>query len=254
MTRIAALFVLVIAVLVLGVRHVPAGEKKSRPIDPGTPELVLHYDFYGVDGEHVSDASGKKHGGKLIGGEIIPGRRKPAIAFDGQGSITVTENMETLDVASRTLSVGARCKPASADGVIVSVGDKTNGFSLYLKNGIPHFAVRADGALTTAAGSEPVVMDQWVHLFGAIDAKGNVLLVSNGWPTATTKGTPIAGAPVEPLCVGADSGAPVGDYASPLHWHGLIENVRLYWGVIDRTKDRDELGEWADLPGCGCRK
>ena len=85
-------------------------------------------------------------------------------------------------------------------------------------------------------------MDQWVHLFGAIDEKGHVSLVSNGWPAATTKGTPLSGVPAEPLCVGADFGVPVGDYTGPLHWHGQIESVRLYWGVVNRAEARRRVG------------
>lgn len=56
------------------------------------------------------------------------------------------------------------------------------------------------------------------------------------------------------FCVGADIGSPVGEYAAPLNWHGLIEDVRRYWGLIDRNEQRDALQDWADLPGCGCRK
>ena len=37
------------------------------------------------------------------------------------------------------------------------------------------------------------------------------------------------------------------------HWQGLLEDVHLYWGLIDRNNDRDQLQDWADLPGCGCR-
>jgi len=257
MNRSMTLLVLIVAVSTLGVRWLQAadeGKKKARLIDPGTPELVLHYDFYGVDGDRISDASGKKHDGKLAGGTIVLGRRRPAIAFDGQGSITVADHLESLGLTSHTLSVGARCKPASADGVIISVGDDKNGLSLYLKNGIPHFAVRSAGKLVTVAGPDPVVMDQWVHLFGAIDRQGNVLLVSNGWPVAQAKGAPLAGVPTEPLCVGADFGVPVGDYAGPSHWRGQIDSVRVYWGVITRADNGDELGDWAELPGCGCRK
>lgn len=257
MKRRVTLLVLIVAVSALGVRRPQAAEdreKKPRLTDPGTPELVLHYNFYGAEGDRVSDASGKKHDGKLVGGEIVLGRRRPAIAFDGQGSITVADNLESFGLTSHTWSVGARCKPASADGVIISVGDDTNGLSLYIKNGIPHFAVRSAGKLVTVAGTDPVVMDQWVHLFGAMDKKGNVLLVSNGWPVAQAKGAPLAGTPTEPLCVGADYGVPVGDYSGPLHWHGQIDSVRLYWGVITRADNGDELSEWAELPGCGCRK
>ena len=46
----------------------------------------------------------------------------------------------------------------------------------------------------------------------------------------------------------------VGDDTGPQHGHGLIENVRLDWGVIERAKHGDELNDWAELPGCGCRK
>lgn len=233
---------------------VVAEEKRTRVLDPREPQLVLHYDFYGVEDGRVSDASGQKHDGQLVGGEIVPGRRRPAVAFAGAGSITVTEGAETLDFVSRTLSVGARCKPASADGVIISVGDQVNGFSLYLKNGIPHFSVRADGKLTTVAGSEVAGTDRWVHLFGTIDAKGNITLVSNGWPVSTKPGRPLADVPAEPMCVGADYGEPAGEYTGPQHWHGLIESVRLYWGVVDRVSDSEELGDWADLPGCGCNR
>jgi len=55
MTRIGVALGLAGAFLMLGVRDVAAGEKPSRPLDPRTPELVLHYDFYGVEGEQVSD-------------------------------------------------------------------------------------------------------------------------------------------------------------------------------------------------------
>jgi hypothetical protein len=229
----------------------------SRPIDPRTPELMLHYDFYVQDGDRVSDASGKKHDGKLVGGTIVPGLRRPAIAFEGKGLILLDEKNDdtnALNFVSHTLSIGARCKPTSADGVIISVGDDTNGLSLYIKNGIPHFAVRSAGKLVTVAGTDPVKMDQWVHLFGTIDAQGNVSLVSNGWPAAQAKGSLLDAAPTEPLCVGADDGAPVGDYTGPMPWYGLLDSVRLYWGVITRAKDSDELGDWAQLPGCGCRK
>ncbi len=60
--------------------------------------------------------------------------------------------------------------------------------------------------------------------------------------------------PAEPFCVGADTGSPVGEYAPAMHWQGLLEDVRLYWGFMDRNENREQLQDWADLPGCGCRK
>ena len=129
-----------------------------------------------------------------------------------------------------------------------------DGFSLYLKEGVPHFAVRSHGELASVADDDLVVLEQWVHLLGAVGSDGQLQLLVNGWPVAKAQGKLIAGTPEKPLCIGADFGGPIGDYKGPLNWRGLLEDVRLYWGVMDRNEHRDELGDWADLPGCGCRK
>ena len=83
--------------------------------------------------------------------------------------------------------------------------------------------------------------------------QGQLGLVVNGWPTATAAGKLIADTPEQPLCIGADLAGSVGDYEHLASWCGLLEDVRLYWGVVDRNEHRDELGDWADLPGCGCK-
>ena len=46
------------------------------------------------------------------------------------------------------------------------------------------------------------------------------------------------------LTVGADPGSHVGDYESAFPWHGLLEDVRLYWGELDQ----DELRKWSEQP------
>lgn len=74
------------------------------------------------------------------------------------------------------------------------------------------------------------------------------------WASFTDdRGFPEEG-PAEPLSVGADPGETVAEYLAPLGWHGLLEDVRLYWGFLDRNENREALADWADLPGCGCRK
>jgi hypothetical protein len=233
---------------------VVAADRAATRRDPAHPELALQYDFFRVEGGRVDDASKQDHAGRLQRGEVVYGRRKPAVKFDGQGLITLDDPANGVQVASRSLTVGALCNPAAADGVLVAVGDKTNGFSLYLKDAVPHFAVRTGGELFLIHADEPVVLGQWVHLYGALDADGQLWLVLNGWPKAHAPGRPIAEQPSESFTVGADPGAPVGEYASPLPWRGLMEDVRVYWGFLDRNEQRDELQDWADLPGCGCRK
>jgi len=47
--------------------------------------------------------------------------------------------------------------------------------------------------------------------------------------------------PRRAFTVGADPGSRVGRYESPLHFRGLIEDLRLYWGVLDEVS----LASWA---------
>jgi hypothetical protein len=225
----------------------------SAAIAKGKPELALQYDFLSGEGPQISDGSGRKHVGNLQDGEIVYGRNKYAVKLHGNGMILMAELPKTLNPASRALTVGAFCQPLRPDGVVVAMGDKTNGFSLYLKGGVPQFAVRSNGALSKVVAREPVVINQWVHLAGAIDPRGKLLLLVNGWPAASEQGKLIAGSPTEAFSVGADPGSPVGDYTAPHHWDGLIQDVRLYWDILERT-DRDQWQDWADLPGCGCKK
>ena len=90
--------------------------------------------------------------------------------------------------------------------------NERNGFSLDPKEGVPHFAVRSDGELAKVAGDDPVVLDQWVHLFGAVGNDGQLQLVVNGWPVAKTHGKLIATTPEKPLWILEDFGGPIGDY------------------------------------------
>ena len=218
------------------------------------PELALLYDFYGVEGADVPDGSGHRLTGRLEAGTIVQGREKPAVRFAGEGSITTGRTPQDLDFAARPLTVGAMCRPSAPDGVIVSMGDASEGFSLYLRGGVPHFAVRTGGVLHQVAAPEAVDLDAWVHLAGVVGAKGEISILVNTWPAARVEGSLLARSPAEPLTVGADAGAFVGDYAAPLHWQGLLQDVRLYWGAVNREDHRDLLGEWAARPGCGCRK
>jgi hypothetical protein len=39
-----------------------------------------------------------------------------------------------------------------------------------------------------------------------------------------------------------------------MHWQGLVEDIRLYWGFMDREADGTVMKDWADRPGCGCGK
>jgi hypothetical protein len=233
-------------------RESQGGDRTNRRPGHEDPKIALHYDFFLSEGVRMSDASGNKHDGTLRNGEVVYGRRKNAVKLDGKGMI-LAATPESLNPASRPFTVGALCQPAAADGVIASMGDHSNGFSLYLKGGIPQFAVRTNGRLITVSDIDPLPMDQWVHLAGAIDAKGTLWLIVNSWPVAHVKGELIRNKPSEPFCVGADPGSPVGEKTTSQNWRGLLQDVRLYWGFMDPEEHRDTLKDWGDMPGCGCK-
>lgn len=243
------------AALVLGTLDAAAGGEvpRPRPARGEAVKLALHYDFFLTDGSTVSDASPNKLDGAMTGGEIVEGRGRNAVKFDGKGMIVVPGTLEKLDPSQRLFTVGALCQPAAPDGVVLSMGDATNGFCLYLKGGIPRFAVRAGGELTVVSGTEPLPMDQWVHLAGAIDRDGNAWLIVNTWPEAHAKAALVASRPAEPFCVGADPGAQVPDGSPVPSWHGLIQDVRLYWGHMTLEEEREDFKDWARMPGCGCK-
>jgi hypothetical protein len=240
--------------LALAVSPIAAMAASGTQAGHAEPVLALRFDFYVVEGAVVTDGSGHNYTAKLDGWEIAVGRRKPAVQFAGRGSLGMSDVPQDLDPTARPLTVGAMCKPTAADGVLVSMGDSNEGFSLYLQGGVPQFAVRANGVLYRVAATEPVTLDQWVHLAGVIGPKGELSLLVNTSAVARSQGSSPAHTPAEPLVVGADPGAQVSDYSGPQHWQGLVQDVRLYWGALSREADREILGDWADRPGCGVRR
>jgi hypothetical protein len=218
------------------------------------PPLGLDFDFQVVDGAEVTDGSSRGYVAKLDAGSIVLGRRKPAVQFSGNGQLTMADVPKDLDPTGRALTVGAMCRPTSPDGVLISMGGAQDGFSLYLHDGVPQFAVRSAGVLHKVSASEPLNLGLWVHLAGVIGPKGELSLLVNTSSVASAAGALVAQTPTEPLSVGADPGSPVGEYSGPANWQGLVQDVRLYWGVLSREKTREALGDWADRPGCGCRK
>jgi hypothetical protein len=217
------------------------------------PELVLQYDFYGVQGTRVPDGSGHEHTGTIVAGRIVDGRRKPAIQLDGAGAVTADPLGRDVNLAGRAMTVGAMCKPSAPDGVIVSMGDVTDGFSLYLRDAVPHFAVRIGGALHEVADTDPIPLGQWSHVAGVVGAQGGLSLLVNAWTVAEVQ-TPnhLTRTPAAPFTVGSDSSPQMANGSA--RRNGLLEDVRLYQGEISRDKDRELLAEWANRPGCGCHK
>ncbi|MFH1266724.1 MAG: sulfatase/phosphatase domain-containing protein, partial [Planctomycetota bacterium] len=203
-------------------------------------EMVLHYEPTALDAGTIADASGKGHHGKRQNVELVeldepPGGR--ALKFSGKGAVVVGPPPESLDPTYRPLTVGAWCKPESPDGVILAHGNQVFGYSLYLKDRVPHFAVRLSGLLLEVHGNKPVEVDKWVHLAATINPAGRITIYQDGDEVgALDEGHFVAQPPRDGFNVGADLGGRVGEYDTPMHFRGLIRDVRLYWGVLADLK------------------
>jgi len=133
-------------------------------------------------------------------------------------------------VREREVMIAVEILEHGAEGVLVAQGGLAHGYSLYLKGGRLHFAIRRNGELTTIAAREdlpaaPVRVRALVERGGAI----GVLLDDRGLARAEAGG-PLASTPIDGLSVGFDTGDPVGDYAGPFPFKGTLGAVTVETG------------------------
>jgi len=200
-------------------------------------ELVLQYDAARVQDGQASDVSTCEHEGTLVNVQVVDGLKGEAFAFDGDGFIQIPHYPDSLDPTYRPFTVGAWCKPAAMDGAVVSHGEQCFGYSLFLRDGRPHFNIQAGQHSFLVAGPRPVAIGQWVHLAGTVDRDARLMLWLDGKPVAQLEdGFFVSDRPLDGFSVGGDIGGPAGPYKAPMAFTGLIEDVRLYWGVLDETR------------------
>jgi len=210
--------------------------------------LALHYAFDTQKDSLVRDESGHDRHGRLYQARVVEsprgGHACKALALDGGGYVVVPTDHEAFSPAMKPLTVGGWCRPEAGDGVLISFGGQTHGFALYLKQGVPHFAVISGGAPSVVSGAAAIGVKQWVHVMGMLTRDCRLRVYVNGEGVGQAGCSDfIPAKPNEGCTVGADLGTLVGDYRDPLHWHGLIGDVRLYWGELGPRQLRRWLGK-----------
>jgi hypothetical protein len=215
----------------------------DTPADTLKPALLLRYTFARVKKTEVPDDSGNGLAGKLVKGKPVKDDDGPALELEGEGHVSVPRSPK-LKVADGPLVLGAWCHPGDRRGVVAALGGESNGVSLYLKDGVPTFAVRSAGKLTLAKAEQRVPVGRWVHLMGVLDGAGRLRVWVDGKPSGdTVQGALLDKQPADPMSVGADTGSLVGDYKDEQHWTGRLRDLRLYRGV---PAEKD-LRKWAKL-------
>ena len=138
-----------------------------------------------------------------------------------------------LDPSAKPLTVGAWCTPESGDGVLIAQGGASTGYSLYLAGGKARFAIRSGGTLKEVTSAEKIETGKRVHIAGTLAANGKLALLVNGSTVAQGAGHLLPSKPFDGLSVGDDRESLVADYAASTKFKGSLEDIRIYWGVLD---------------------
>lgn len=130
-------------------------------------------------------------------------------------------------IARRSFHIEAAVESREGDGVLVSQGGSRVGYSLYVNDGRPVFAMRNHGVLQLVNG--PAILPKSPFKVAVAIAKsGTVTLTVNGTDSVSAEHEVMYDMPTEGLQVGKDLKAPVGVYQSPNEFHGKIDAVHIH--------------------------
>jgi arylsulfatase len=160
------------------------------------------------DGDGVTSKFSAERHFALKPGDVLKGEAAPNT---GGKSITIRTHLD-----------------APGDGVIIAQGGTAHGFTLYLKDNTPTFAARINNKLHSIAAKDKLPANAPADLTAKLAADGAVTLTVNGKEAARAKfPKALARTPADPLSVGSDTNAPVGDYAAPWTFKGKLGAVQL---------------------------
>src|SRR5262249_1597056 len=130
-------------------------------------------------------------------------------------------------IGGRAFHISAEIETMAKDGVIVAQGGTAEGFTLYMRDSKPHFAIRRGNKISYIAAKNAVGMKP-MKIEGQLAADGAMTLSIDGKKVTDGKGPGLLNkTPVDGLQVGSDKKGAVGDYAAPFNFEGKIGKVVL---------------------------
>ena len=141
-----------------------------------------------------------------------------------QGDSLAGENAPLL--AGHGLTIHAEITEAAGDGVIIAQGGSAEGFTLYLKDGKPTFAMRHGGKLdavaaTNALAAVPTAITATLAKDGTMTIKAGEQIIATGRSSVLKR------QPQDGLQVGRDENGAVGEYTAPFAFKGKLGAVTL---------------------------
>lgn len=206
------------------------------------PDVVARLESYIREMDGDLGASRKNGPGVRPPGRVekpvglwLAGQQPPeAVPYQPSDILHVGDEIESEQapqIAEKTLRITCKVKPKSQNAVIVAQGGKDAGYSLYLADGIPTFAVREKMKLFTVAAETKPKKSYAIEARLEDDGKMTLAIDDKIAATGQAPGL-IPKQPKEDMCVGFDNGAPVakynGDPKNP--FQGAISGLKVETG------------------------
>ena len=190
--------------------------------DVTTPPTGLVFEML-FDNVPLKDSSEMAHSFTISG--AAQGLRQSRGRFDGRTWIEI-EKSEAFDCSNVAWYVEAEITPEELNGIILSQGGTQHGYSLYLTEGKPGFAVRLGGTAYSLTGNDRI--EGSVLLSASVTPDKQLVLQVNG-RTVAERAIPnlIHSIPVDPPLIGNDLNGTVVAPALP-SFKGTMKRVAVY--------------------------
>ena len=139
--------------------------------------------------------------------------------------------------SGKALTVEAWVKTTAASGVVLSRGGSTHGYSLFIENGKPCFAIRSNSILFQATGDANVNTGAWVHLAGVLADDNTLTVYVNGQPAGSVAASgKLTGEPGNSMQLAADIDSAVANYSTPGTYRGAIDEAVVYYRALSQAE------------------
>lgn len=146
-----------------------------------------------------------------------------SLQLDGKSWLDLPAFRAPKVAGGRSLQIKGAIRPDSPSGVILAHGGDRAGYSVYLDKGHLCFAACVNKQRTVVRSPDTITGS--VSFEAKWNANGEVYLKVNGKLVGKANAGVIQNEPGDSMQIGADVVQPVGDYKTPNHFSGIIENL-----------------------------
>ena len=148
---------------------------------------------------------------------------RSALRFGGEACLNLPKFRAPKVAGGRALQVKGTIQPTAESGVIFAHGDQHNGYCAYLDDVHFCFAMCVNEKRTLI--KTPKKITGSTNFEANWNAKGEAFLKINGKLVGRANPGIIRNEPEDSIQIGADLAKPVGEYASPNYFSGVVENL-----------------------------